>query len=335
MTKRSSKVTNAEVPHPAHIGILVYPGAQLSAVHGLTDLFQTANRMEHDRRPETSRPALCVSHWQVAPGSGRIERSFITADGSRKQLSALILPPSLEDQGTEPLSPSIKRWIRRQYDGGAVACSICAGAFILGESGLLQGRPATTHWVFKDRFAALFPDVRLQTDKLIVEDGDIITAGGVMAWVDLGLRIIDRFIGPTVMLEVARFFLVDPGGREQRFYSSFAPRLTHGDEAILSTQHWMQTNFDGEATIASMASVAGLSERTFLRRFHKATGFKPTAYMQALRVGKARELLELSSMPFNQIAWQVGYEDPAAFSKVFQRVMGLSPGEYRRRFAVR
>lgn len=335
MTKRPAKVTGTEKREPAHIGILAYPGAQLSAVHGLIDLFLTANRIDQERRPDALSPALCVSHWQTEPQTGRVEKIDCVPEECRDQLSALVLPPSLEDQGSEPLRPGIKHWIRRQYGGGAVACSICAGAFILGETGLLQDRSATTHWALKDRFAALFPDVRLKTDKLIVEDGDIITAGGVMAWIDLGLRIIDRFVGPTVMLEVARFFLVDPGGREQRFYSSFAPRLTHGDEAILNTQHWMQANFDGAATIASMASVAGLSERTFLRRFKKATGLKPTAYMQALRVGKARELLELSSVPFNQIAWQVGYEDPAAFSKVFQRVMGLSPGEYRRRFAVR
>lgn len=107
--------------------------------------------------------------------------------------------------------------------------------------------------------------------------------------------------------------LIDPAGREQRHYSSFAPRLNHGDEPILKVQHWLQA-------------------RTFLRRFKAATGLAPSQYTQHLRVGKARELLEFTRRPVDQIAWSVGYEDPGAFRKSFQRVVGLTPGEYRQRF---
>ncbi len=154
-----------------------------------------------------------------------------------------------------------------------------------------------------------------------------------MAWVDLGLRLIERFLGPTTMLATARFFLVDPGGREQRFYSPFAPVLTHGDTAVLKAQRWVQTRSGERTTLGGMARKSGLGERTFLRRFQKATGFTPIAYVQHLRVGKARELLEASDRSIDEIACQVGYEDTGAFRKVFQRVMGLTPGEYRRRFS--
>lgn len=318
----------------ASIGILAYPEAQASAVHGLTDLFLVANRIENRRASSTS-PALKISHWEQSPDSGHVRRSYSSADGDDQRLNALIVPPRLGYQGKEEFNPRIVRWIRKQHEGGAVVCSICVGAFLLGQAGLLSGRPATTHWALKEEFAARFPDVALETDKLIIDDGDVITAGGIMAWVDLGLRIIDRFVGSSIMLEVARFFLVDPGGREQRFYSPFAPRLYHCDESILNVQHWLQANYKSSLSIAAMASVAGLSERTFLRRFKKATDLNPTAYLQTLRVGKARELLELSSQPVSKVAWEVGYSDTAAFSSVFQRIIGLSPGEYRQRFSVR
>ena len=321
------------------IGVLAYPDAQLSAIYGLTDLFTAANRIVAERKSHDAGPfpisSLRISHWHAGSRPDRIERGFVSADGVRSQLDALVVPPSLEGRGATEPGLAVLDWIKSQHRGGAVVCSICAGAFVVAEAGLLDGRVATTHWALEERFSKTFPKVQLQTAKLVIEDGDIITAGGVMAWTDLGLRLIDRFTGPSVMLEVARFFLVDPRGREQRFYSTFAPQLHHGDEAILKVQHWLQANCGQPTSLADMSSAARMSERTFLRRFQKATGLNPTAYLQLLRVGKARALLEMSCLPFNRISWEVGYEDPGAFRKVFQKIMGLSPGDYKRRFAVK
>jgi len=307
---------------PHRVGILVYPGAQLAAVYGLTDLLETANRLRAERGAPSA--GLDVQHL-------RADAALPTPNAP---LTALILPPSLGDGVPSDQVGPLASWTTERHREGTLLCSVCAGAFLLAETGLLTGRAATTHWAFKERFAKRFPDVALDTDKLIIDDGDIITAGGLMAWVDLGLRLVDRLIGPAVMLATARFFLVDPGGREQRFYSSFAPNLTHGDAAILKAQHWLQTKSREKITLPMMAAEAGLGERTFLRRFHKATGLKPTQYLQHLRVGKARDELEFSTLTVDEIAWRVGYEDPGAFRKIFHRVMGLSPGEYRRRFAV-
>jgi transcriptional regulator GlxA family with amidase domain len=305
------------------IGILVYPGAQLSAVHGLTDLFETANRLRAERG--ISSTGLVVQHWPAEDG----------LPPQVAPLTALILPPSLRGEVPSAEMGPLVAWTLDRHREGTLLCSVCAGAFLLAETGLLAGRVATTHWALAARFAERFPEVKLDTNKLVIDDGDIVTAGGLMAWVDLGLKLIDRFIGPAIMLATARMFLVDPGGREQRFYRSFVPHLTHGDAVILKVQHWLQAKNGEKITLSLMAAEAGLGERTFLRRFHKATGLKPAQYLQHLRVGKARDMLELSALAVEEIAWRVGYEDPGAFRKVFRRVMGLSPGEYRRRFAVR
>lgn len=153
-----------------------------------------------------------------------------------------------------------------------------------------------------------------------------------MAWADLGLRLIDRFAGHAAMLEVSRRFLIDPSGREQKHYRTFYPKLTHGDEAVLRTQHWLQSEFKQKLAVPDMVEKSGLTSRTFLRRFEAATGRTPNTYLQLLRVTSARQQLEQTKRSFNEIAWNVGYEDPTAFRKVFQKTMGLSPGEYRRRF---
>jgi transcriptional regulator GlxA family with amidase domain len=226
------------------------------------------------------------------------------------------------------------RWLRTRHSEGALLCSVCVGAFILAETGLLAGRPATTHWALREAFTARFPDVALDTDRLLVDDGDIVTAGGLMAWVDLGLHLVERFLGPVTTLATARYFLIDPGGREQRFYQTFAPTLTHGDASILRAQHHLQAKSAAKVTVPEMAARAGLGERTFQRRFQRATGLKPTEYLQHVRVAKSRVLLERSVDAVDAIAWSVGYEDSGAFRKIFFRVMGLSPAEYRRRFGL-
>lgn len=192
----------------------------------------------------------------------------------------------------------------------------------------------TTHWTYADLLQQRFPDVQVDVDQLIIDDGDVITAGGLMSWTDLGLRLVDRLLGSTVMIDTARMLLVDPPGREQRYYSVFAPRLTHGDAAILKVQHWLQATQARDISLATLSEQAGLGERTFLRRFQKATGMTSTEYCQRLRVGLARELLQFGNLPIERVAWEVGYSDPGAFRKIFTRILGLSPSEYRHRFSV-
>jgi transcriptional regulator GlxA family with amidase domain len=154
-----------------------------------------------------------------------------------------------------------------------------------------------------------------------------------MAWTDLGLRIVDRLLGPAVTVATARYMLCDPAGREQRHYSGFAPRLHHGDAPVLRVQHWLQSTGARDVTLAVMAKRACLEQRTILRRFHRATGLKPTEYCQHISMARAREILELSTRTVGQIAWEVGYSDEAALRKVFRRLVGLSPSAYCIRFS--
>lgn len=317
----------------ARIGLVLYPGVQMSAALGLTDLFRVADRIAREANAEA--PQIRVRHLQAdgaaAPtvvfDSGRAAQ---TSDPAR--CDVLILPPSLEPPITREAAMPLARWLRQRHGDGSVLASICAGAFLLGETGLLAGRTVTTHWVYAEAFRGRFPEARLDADRLIVDGGDIISAGGLMAWTDLGLKLVDRFLGPVVMAKAARMLLVDPPGREQRYYSGFVPRLNHGDAAILKAQHFLQANEGREARLAILADEAGLEQRTFLRRFQKATGLTTTDYAQRLRVAKAQELLQFGQSAVERVAWEVGYSDPGAFRKIFLRVVGLSPSEYRQRF---
>ncbi|CAN7718329.1 GlxA family transcriptional regulator [Caballeronia sp. 15715] len=314
----------AKKPAVVEIALLIYPGSQLAAIHGLTDLFYIAERL-YQRSNNVGHPVLKVSHVQFDAGSSAPPWADCAPD-------FVILPPAL---GTLPVGDAfapIATWLNDCHARGSVLASVCVGTFLLAQTGLLAKRLATTHWSQAQLLAERFPDIHVDADKLLIDDGDILTAGGVMAWADLGLRIVDRLLGSAAMVETARFLLVDPPGREQRYYSAFSPKLNHGDKTILDVQHWLQTDGANHPTIASMAQRAGLEERTFLRRFQKATGLRPTEYCQHLRVGKAREMLETSQQSFDQVAWKVGYEDVGSFRKIFIRLTGLAPGDYRRRF---
>lgn len=314
------------------IGLVLYPGAQQASVLGLTDLFCVANGIA-DSYQEQPALALRVTHWrQDAPGAPPA-RVFDNGANPSSVLSALILPPTLAEPTSVSPEPSLTAWLREQHANGVVLGAVCAGAFLLAGTGLMAGRPMTTHWAYAERLQERFPQVRVDADRLIIDDGDVITAGGLMSWTDLGLRLVDRLLGPSVMIGTARMLLVDPPGREQRYYSVFSPRLTHGDTAVLKVQHWLQVTQAKDIALGTLAAKAKLEERTFLRRFQKATGMTTTEYCQRLRVGRARELLQFGTASIDRVAWEVGYNDPGAFRKVFTRMVGLSPGEYRRRFS--
>lgn len=321
----------------------------MSAVLGLTDLFAVAGRLMSDRAGG-ARPPLRVSHVGQGAGAGAVATLFDThapppagsggaSDDTRRDGDSwpdvVILPPSLGDPPAAETAGDLVDWLRRGHGAGTTLASVCAGGFLLAETGLLDGRPATTHWICAEPFAARFPRVRLDTERLLIDDGDIITAGGLMAWTDLGLHLLRRYWGQAVMIETARFLVIDPPGREQRYYSAFSPRRDHGDGAVLKVQRWLDTHGTRAVSVGALAARAGLDERTFLRRFSAATGLRPVEYCQHLRIGRGRELLERTNMTIDEISWESGYGDPASFRKLFLRLTGLTPGSYRRRFGAR
>ncbi|AWT48714.1 AraC family transcriptional regulator [Psychrobacter sp. YP14] len=317
--------------HTIEIGLIVYEKAQMAAILGLTDLLMVASKLAAKSQDTTDLP-LQVSHWEISGAEQRPKRTFSSKPDSVGKLAAIIIPPTLEAPIAKQAAAPWLQWLKEQHSTGTILSSVCAGAFLLGETGLLSKRQATTHWGYVEDFKQRFPDVYLDVDRIIIEDGDIVTAGGAMAWTDLGLRMIDRFLGSKVMNETARMLLIDPSRREQCYYSAFSPILTHGDAAILKVQHWLQKTNAQDIDLSTLAGCAGLEERTFLRRFNKATGMTSTEYCQRLRIGAAKDFLQFSSSPVEHIAWKVGYGDVSAFRKIFKRLVGLTPSEYRRRF---
>lgn len=313
----------------AEIGLLLYPGAQMAAVHGLTDLLTVANRIAA-QQPTAQLPQLRISHWQALDEAAP-QRVFDSLPQSAGHPAAVLIPPSLFDLPPAATLHPLTLWLHERHREGAALASVCLGVFLLAETGLLDGRTVTTHWNHAQVLAERYPRLKVAAEQPMIDDGDILTSAGLMAWAELGLRLVERLLGPSIASETARFLVIEHNDRRE-CAGNFAPILNHGDEAILKVQHWLQTSGAVDVNMAAMARQAALEERTFLRRFRAATGLTPTRYCQHLRVGKARALLEFTQRSVDQIAWSVGYQDPGSFRSTFRKITGLSPSDYRGRF---
>ncbi len=247
--------------------------------------------------------------------------------------TVVILPPSGAEQYYLSPSEALTSWLFEQHKAGAIVTSACAGAFVLAQAGLLNNKACTTHWGLAGLFRDKFPNVRLKPESILINEGSIITAGGMMSWLDLGLELVSQLSTPSVMRLLGKMLVVDTGAREQRFYQQFMPNFQHGDSAVLNVQHYMADHFSHTISNQVLSELSCLTERTLQRRFQKATGLNLNQYLQHLRVQKACDLLESSNLAFEAIAYHVGYQDASAFRKVFIKTMGLAPKAFRARFS--
>src|SRR5580704_8100975 len=316
------------------IGIVHYPGAQVACVLGLTDLFRAASTIALDQRRSGQSP-LRVTHWKpIDSFDANLSCVYDSAPRGSPQPRTLIIPPtmaSLPDPDIPPDIPAgVVSWVRNRHAAGATLVSLCSGAFILAETGLVDGQSVATHQGSARALAKRFPKIVVDTNQRIIDHGDIITAGGFLSWVDLGLFLVDRTLGPAIRAETARFVLADQAASEARYFTGFAPPQMHGDRAVLKAQEWVHMRDGRGVSLAAMATAAGLERRTLLRRFASATGMTPIEYCRGVRIARARELLEGGDTSQKQIAQSLGYKDVASFARVFRKAVGSAPGAYRK-----
>jgi len=222
-------------------------------------------------------------------------------------------------------------WIRRRFDEGATIASICTGTFALAEAGLLDGRSATTHWAAQELFKQLYPSVTLLSQEIVVDEGRIITSGGAYSFLNLGIHLVARLFGEETAVVASRICLIDLVKSPQGSYAVFSPPVTSEDANIRRAQAMIDEGLASNLTVEGLADGVALSRRQFLRRFKAATGLTPQKYLQLARIEAAKGTLIRSRDPIDEVASSVGYSDTPGFRKVFVRVTGLTPSEYRRR----
>lgn len=308
------------------IGIVLYPGAQLAAVHGLTDLFCLANRFSAETGGNT---ALRVSHWSY--GDSRMSCVHSSEPSATPRPRILVLPPTLGDLPDADTCAGIAEWLAHQHAQGAALATICSGVFLAAGTGLLDGRTVSTHRICVPALAERFPSITVDCETRMIEHPHILTAGGFMAWVDVALVLIERLLGEAARAETERFVLSEKAARTATALASFPARQSHGDMAVRRAQQLVHMRGGQGISLDAMVAAARLERRTFLRRFTSATGMSPIEYCRAVRIARAREVLEAGDLPLKKVAEDLGYADVSAFARAFRRASGLSPGAYRKR----
>lgn len=227
-------------------------------------------------------------------------------------------------------NPALVDWLRWQYEHGAILNSTGTGVCFIAETGLLNDKPATTHWYFFEQFAKDYPLVELKRQHFITTAGKLYCAASINALTDLTLHHVHRFYGKEVADHLSQHFSHEVRQPFDRLSFSQGENSNHPDEVILQAQLWMQNHLNKAAiSIQKISSLFGMSQRNFTRRFRTATNMTPLQYLQNQRLLEAKELLQNSNLSISEIAYRVGYIDVSYFTKLFKQFVSITPKQYR------
>lgn len=307
--------------------ICLFDGVQSLDVTGPLEVFTGANQYA----------GSVVYRIRTASVGGRVIQTSsglsITPDADLLSLRAphtLVVPGG---EGTRAPEPELVRWVRRIGSAARRVVSVCTGAFVLAEAGLLGGRRATTHWAACDTLARRYPEVEVDPEPIFVRDGSVITSAGVTAGIDLALALVEDDLGRDAALTIARhlvMFLRRPGNQTQ-FSEQLAAQLAQR-ESIREVQRWVADNPGVDLSVDTLAKRANLSPRQFARTFTAEVGVPPGKYVDRTRLETARRLLEDTNDGVAEIARRCGFGTPESMRRAFLRMVGVGPAEYRRRF---
>jgi len=336
-------MTPPSVHGPPQVALLAFPEVTASVLFGLNDLFHSAGRdwglvVQGRPGPSLIRPAIvarALGPLTVANGV----RVFPEAALSEQPVPSVLCVPEVFVAPHDVLAGRFEvevEYIRRCHEAGAIIAAACSGALLLGEAGLLDGHEATTHWAYCDTLAARHPRARVQPQRSLVVAGDghrLVMAGGGTSWQDLGLYLVARLVGIEVAMQLARVYLIDWHHVGQQPFARLSASRQSDDAVVTRCQLWLANHYREPHPVAAMTKLSGLSQKTFVRRFQKATGLTPLEYAHRVRLEESKQMLEATDLPISMIALDVGYEDPGFFARLFKRSVKLTPALYRKRFS--
>ncbi len=318
--------------------MVVLEDGYASTAIGPLEVFHSAGAVWNWLHGETPQPRFRV---RTASIKGRRVQSLcslgLTAEYSLddiKHTDIIVVPaPGWDVLDRLAKHSPLAAWLRKWHARGAYIAGICTGVALVAESGLLDGRRATTHWGLAPELARRYPKVKWQPEQFVTEDERLFCSGGIYASIDLSLYLVEKFCGHEVALQCAKSLLLSMPRGLQSGYAVSQLSPPHSDAPIGQAERYLREHYAEAVSIEQMAERVNMSPRNFIRRFKAATGRVPGAYLQMLRVTAAKELLERGAVSIQDVCLQVGYEDAAFFRSLFRRHTGMTPAEYRARFA--
>lgn len=319
------------------IAILSYRDVVPSSVAGPADILGTLRRvypMLSDKQLKMELKIDLVTDSKGSFWKEDFETGIKEKLGMNESYDLIIIPAMVSNKIESVVARESRfiSWIQQQYKKKAQLASICVGAFILAETGLLKGKKATTHWRFADLFRKLHPDVLMLDDKIIVEQGRIFMCGGAFSFTTFMIYLIEKFCGHEAATVASKVLMINIHQQPQNTFSIFQFQHEHNDEVVLKAQLYIEKNYAKRITVEEIASECNLSSRTLIRRFEQATSNTPIEYVQRVRIEAAKKMLESNNEGVELVAMKCGYEDMGFFRKVFKRHVDVTPREYQDKY---
>lgn len=250
------------------------------------------------------------------------------------QTDLLVIPPIFGniDAGIKANAEAIP-YFQKLHQKGTSLASLCVGAFLLAETGLLEGKKCSTHWAHIEEFKEKYPQIEVEDGAVITEHDNIYSSGGANSLWNLILYLVEKFSDRDIAVMISKYFALDISRDSQSQFAIFRGQRNHGDSDIQKAQDYIESNYDDRIAVDDLANLVNIGRRTFERRFKDATNNTPIEYIQRVRIEVAKKSFEASRKNVSQVMFDVGYTDTKAFRDVFRKITGITPIEYRNRFA--
>lgn len=317
-----------------HISILVPESAVLAAIDDPRHVFSKVNWLyEMEGKPPVFDIKFVGLKKEV-----RLHDSVFSVHTdlllNKVKKTDLIFIPALSGDLKEALkiNQDFIPWIAEQYENGAEVVSLCLGAFMLAKTGLLDNKKCSTHWLFAEQFRAMFPNIDLQTDRIITEQDGIYTSGGATSYWNLLLYLVEKYTNRETAILTSKVFAIDIKRDSQSQFIMFKGQNNHFDEEIKKAQKFIENNFQERITIDELSNKFALSRRSLERRFKKATNNTVSEYIQRVKIEAAKKSFETSRKNITEVMLDVGYSDTKAFRGTFKKITGMTPFDYRNKY---
>jgi len=315
--------------------ILVPHKARISSIEDARHIFLTVNDyLKQSGKDPVFNIRLAGLTREVRLEKGMYSVATDNVIGEIERPDLIIIPSLSGDMVTHfPLNINFNPWLIQQYHKGSEIATLCLGSFLLASTGLLKDNYCSTHWRYANEFRAFFPGVRMSDDKIVTEQNGIYTSGGSTLYWNLLLRLVEKFTDKETAIWASKYFALDVSRHSQSPFAIFNGQKEHNDKEILQIQEFIEKNFAKRIAVDELAERFNISRRTLERRFFQATANSIIEYIQRVRIEAAKKSLELGRSTVNEVMYEVGYTDINSFRRVFHRITGKSPREYRETYS--
>ncbi|MDX6183900.1 helix-turn-helix domain-containing protein [Flavobacterium sp. Fl-77] len=316
------------------VGLIIPHDYKLLSIAAILEVFETANKLHNENEKPfeimTFQSAEQISQKQLF---GYEVQSIQDSDIN---LDLILIPAFTTDNMSEMIAKNkmFIPWLQKQHRSGAELASFCTGAFLFAASGLLNEKLATTHVDACSAFTKAFPLVKLKSEETLTADGSLYTSGGSTSTFHLLILLVQKYCGNGIAVQIAKIFSIDLNRYKQSYFSTFRPNHLHNDNLVAMLQQKIENQYSTIEKLEEITKDIPASTRNMTRRFKQVTGIPPIEYLQNIRVESSKKYLEQTHLSISEIIEKIGYTDPKAFRKVFYKMVGMKPIEYRDKFRV-